>query len=125
MDSAKDVDTWRTEKGEDASSTFYYFGYFIRGADNCYKVRMMWNGGFQNDPTTTDFYYISDTEYKVVVRSYDRKSLKKLLSGETPEAKTTKNRKLVLSSEAMNKQMLSDLQLLLYVSSMRQRPLPQ
>ncbi len=65
------------EQGEDATSSFYYF-IGPKGGDTC--VRMLWNGGAQNDPTITDFY-LGGSKLRVVKSKGDRQALKDLMLG--------------------------------------------
>ena len=46
--------THKTEEGEDATSTHYYF--FKSNGDSVEQVRWVWNGGAQNPPTVTDYF---------------------------------------------------------------------
>jgi hypothetical protein len=46
--------THKTEEGEDATSTHYY--YFKSNGDSVEQVRWVWNGGAQNLPTVTDYF---------------------------------------------------------------------
>lgn len=67
-------------EGEDATSASYYFFYRLPGDDRLAKVRMLWNGGAQNNPTITD-YYLDGSSIFVVERSAERGDLPVLIKG--------------------------------------------
>lgn len=73
------------EEGEDATSTHYYFLYCA--GDSVQRVRWVWNGGAQNDPTVTE-YVIKGGTVRVSHLKGEREQLADLLAGKEPALKT-------------------------------------
>ena len=87
IDTAKDVAIRVAQMSEDATSTSYFFSYQIKGNQSVDKIRILWNGGAQNPPTTKDYYLNKENKVSVVHRSYERKHLPLLLNGGNPPSK--------------------------------------
>lgn len=70
--------THSASEGEDASSVHYYF--FAEKEGKVERVRWVWNGGAQDDPTVTDFLIGPES---ITIREFKgkRESLKSLVSG--------------------------------------------
>lgn len=70
--------THHAYEGEDATSGHDYF--YAEANGKVERVRWIWNGGAQNDPTVTDFLITAD---RVTIREWvgTRSSLPKLLAG--------------------------------------------
>ncbi|WP_050026127.1 hypothetical protein [Verrucomicrobium sp. BvORR034] len=73
------------EEGEDATSTHYYFLYCT--GDSVQRVRWIWNGEAQNDPTVTE-YVIKGGTVRVSHLKGERDQLADLLAGKEPSLKT-------------------------------------
>lgn len=73
------------EEGEDATSTHYYFLYCV--GDMVQRVRWVWNGGAQNDPTVTE-YVMKGGTVRVSHLKGVREQLPDLLAGKEPSLKT-------------------------------------
>lgn len=70
--------THQSSEGEDATSVHYYF--YSESGGKIDRVRWVWNGGAQNDPTVTDFLIGPD---QITIREYTgkRNALPELLRG--------------------------------------------
>jgi hypothetical protein len=73
------------EEGEDATSTHYYFLYCVAGSVE--RVRWLWNGGAQNNPTVTE-YVMKGGAVRVTHLTGERDLLPDLLEGKEPALKT-------------------------------------
>ena len=78
-------------EGEDATSSFYYF---IEASDRVFRVRMLWNGGAQNNPTLTDWFLESGSSIRVVKKKGERSGIADLIQGKYSTLKITSDYKL-------------------------------
>ena len=64
-------------QGEDATSSFYYF---FEDMGQVKKMRMMWNGGAQNNPSITDYIFESGN-IRILTQEANRKNIPDLILG--------------------------------------------
>lgn len=78
--------TWthQTSEGEDASSVHHYL--YSEEQGEVKRVRWIWNGGAQNDPTVTEFVIGAD---QITVREFtgSRKNTDELIAGKDSSLK--------------------------------------
>lgn len=122
--SEPETEIWRAEIGEDATSSFFYFSFRSKGADSFHLHRILWNGGAQNEPETTDFELLSDSSIRVIQRSFSRTSLSLLIAGELPAPLNENIRMIDLDSLGSSESDSTDLRNLIHVISVSKTRLP-
>jgi hypothetical protein len=84
---APGVWTHHTSEGEDASSVHHYL--YAEEAGKVTRVRWIWNGGAQNDPTVTEFVIGAD---QITVKEFTgaRKHADEIITGKDTSLKLDK-----------------------------------
>jgi hypothetical protein len=111
------------ELGEDATSSFYYFFYSDPADNSINRVRIVWNGGAQNDPTIMDFKIDGDN-IGLVESSATRTQLASLLKGNKTDGKVVRRASYDLSSpnHPSTKEYRRDLRHLFHALSLVRQP---
>lgn len=87
VNAAPVVWTHQTSEGEDASSVHHYL--YAEEKGEVKRVRWIWNGGAQNEPTVTDFWIGAD---QITVKEFtgSRKNTAEIISGKDTSLKLDK-----------------------------------